>query len=95
MPSLVAVVGDELICPGCPQPPHTPFGYIITGSPTVFIGNRPAARVGDEGMCGAPTYLVTGSETVFINNRPAHRIGDLNSCGGPTIKPTIQNCFIG
>lgn len=90
-----AVVGDQLLCPGCPKPPYTPLGYITSGSPTVFIGNRPAARVGDLGVCGKITYLVTGSETVFINNRPAHRIGDLNSCKGPTIKPSIQNCFIG
>lgn len=91
----VAVVGDELLCPGCPKPPYTPTGYIITGSPNVFIGGRPAARVGDQGVCGAITSLVTGSETVFINNRPAHRVGDLNSCKGPTYRPSIHNCFIG
>lgn len=91
----VAVVGDELLCPGCPKPPYTVRGYITTGSPDVYIGNRPAARVGDQGICGAVTQLVTGSETVFIDNRPAHRIGDINSCSGPTIRPSVENCYIG
>ena len=95
MSSPPAVVGDELLCPGCPKPPYTMTGYIITGSPNVYIKDRPVARVGDQGICGATTQLVTGSEKVYINNRPVHHIGDLNSCGGPTIRPSIQNCFIG
>ena len=90
-----AAVGDKLICPGCPIPPYTPAGYIITGSPTVFIRGRPAARIGDLGMCGNITVLVTGSTTCFIEGRPAHRIGDLNSCKGPTVGTGDITCFIG
>ena len=91
----IACVGDRLLCPGCPQPPHTPMGYITTGSNRVFIRGRPAARVGDLGICGAPTTLVEGSAKVFIEGRPAHRIGDLNSCAGPTISSDSINCYIG
>lgn len=64
---------------------------IATGSPTVFIGSRPAARVGDIGTahgCDNIEYMhpnhqptiTTGSSKVFIDGRPAARLGDQTTC---------------
>lgn len=82
----IACVGDELVCPRCPHPPWYYYGHITQGSPNVYIGGRPAARVGDLGHCGNITVLVTGSPLTYIDGRNAHRVGDLNSCQGPTIR---------
>jgi uncharacterized Zn-binding protein involved in type VI secretion len=54
-----AVIGNQCVCTG---PPDT----IITGSASVFIGNQPAARMGDTTShggvitSGAPTVLIGG-----------------------------------
>jgi uncharacterized Zn-binding protein involved in type VI secretion len=56
-----AVAGDQHVCP-VPQPhPPSPFAH---GSATVFIGGRPALRVGDVCGCGAPISF--GAGTVMI-----------------------------
>jgi uncharacterized Zn-binding protein involved in type VI secretion len=52
-----AVVGDKCICVG---PPDT----IAMGSPTVLIGNKMAARIGDPTMHGG--VIVVGCPTVLI-----------------------------
>ncbi len=64
--------------PHLPTPPGTAFvkppsnkGIIITGSPTVFINNKPAARNGDTALtCNDPVDLPVGTVvavgTVFI-----------------------------
>lgn len=52
-----AVVGDMLVCIG---PPDT----IVKGSSTVFIGGRPAARVGDS--CAHGGTITVGFPTVLI-----------------------------
>ncbi len=52
-----AVVGDLLTCVG---PPDT----IVKGSSTVFIGGRPAARMGDLTAHGG--VIVAGCPTVII-----------------------------
>lgn len=68
-----------------------PAVAIRTGSPTVFVGGRPAARVGDVGnahSCDNVEFLhpshapeiITGSAKVFINGRPAARVGDATTC---------------
>jgi uncharacterized Zn-binding protein involved in type VI secretion len=84
--------------------PHC-SGYVITsGSPTVLINNRPAARVGDVSTphlipsrrkC-APhvAAIVTGAPTVLINGRPAARIGD-KLAGCTVIAQGSFNVFIG
>ncbi len=46
-----AVVGDVHACPILPG--HQPPNFIVTGSATVRIGGRFAARVGDQCTCGA------------------------------------------
>jgi len=52
-----AVVGDIVTCVG---PPDT----IVMGSATVFIGGKPAARMGDSTAHGG--VIVLGSPTVMI-----------------------------
>jgi uncharacterized Zn-binding protein involved in type VI secretion len=54
---LAAVVGDALICAGPPD-------VIVSGSTTVLIGGRPAARVGDTTAHGGK--IVAGCPTVII-----------------------------
>lgn len=69
-------------------------GTIVAGCSTVFIGGRPAARVGDMHTCpmlnptnpptphvGGPIFM--GSPTVIIGGMPAARVGDMATCSGP------------
>lgn len=60
-----AVPGDLHVCPIPPPPtgPH-PATPISVGSKTVFIGGRPAARVGDLTGCGAS--IISGAFNVII-----------------------------
>ena len=70
-------------------------GAVLTGTPTVVIGGRPAARVLDMASCpvvppqpgpsphvGGP--ITTGSATVFIGGKPAARSGDTITETGAT-----------
>lgn len=87
-----ATVGDKALCSadshGCPACPHTVIGPIKTGSSTVKINGKPAARVGDTGTheacCGSNTFkIVSGDPDVLIDGRPAARLGDKTAhCGG-------------
>ncbi len=62
-----------------PAPPHGP-GVVIDGSPTVFINNMPACRVGDTLIeaVGPPNKIVMGMNTVLIGNK-----GPVGSAGTP------------
>lgn len=85
-------VGDqakvELDMHGCSSCPHTAQGSATSGSPTVFINDRSALRVGDTGKhvscCGANSWTaVVGAPAVYINGKAAHRFGDATKhCGG-------------
>jgi uncharacterized Zn-binding protein involved in type VI secretion len=44
---------------------HPPTPIVPPGCPTVLIGGKPAARVGDMSGCGAP-ILPPGCPTVLI-----------------------------
>jgi uncharacterized Zn-binding protein involved in type VI secretion len=62
------------------------------GVPTVLIGGRPAAVVGDQHICAfpvppghPPNAIVTGSIKVKINQRFAARVGDLCGCGATIV----------
>jgi len=78
-----ARLGDKHVCSST-KSTGTP---ITSGSPDVFIGNQPAARVGDTVACGTPPAVITtGSSSVFINGRPAARMMDSTSCGGVLIE---------
>jgi uncharacterized Zn-binding protein involved in type VI secretion len=69
-------------------------GVITLGFPTVMIGGKPAARMGDMHTCpmqtpGTPPIphvggpITMGSPTVLIGNQPAARVGDMCTCVGP------------
>ncbi|MGC9269882.1 PAAR domain-containing protein [Acidiphilium sp.] len=70
-------------CPDSDGPvPHV-GGPIMSGSPNVFIGNLPAARVSDKVTCvGPPDMIAMGSPTVLINGLMAARMGDQTAHGG-------------
>jgi uncharacterized Zn-binding protein involved in type VI secretion len=75
--------------------PTSHGGVVLTGTPTVVIGGRPAARVEDTASCpvvppepgalphvGGP--ITTGSSTVLIGGKPAARAGDTVTETGAT-----------
>lgn len=79
-----ARVGDYHGCPAYSgKVPHV-GGPIITGSPNVFIGGQPAARVGDQAVCvgGGIDTIVLGSSTVFVNGQPLALAGSPTAHGG-------------
>ena len=66
-------------------------GAVTQGSPDTSIGDKPAARVGDDTLNGGP--VVEGSRDVFINGRPAAIAGGRNGCGGVVVGGS-SNVFI-
>ena len=76
-------------------------GSIVMGCPTVLIGGKPAARVGDPHVCPMVTpapvpvphvgmpIIPPGAVTVLIGGMPAACVGDIAPCTGPpdTIAP--------
>jgi uncharacterized Zn-binding protein involved in type VI secretion len=63
--------------------PHVGGPVVGPGAPTVLIGGKPAARVGDTLTCnGPPDTIVAGSSTVVIGGQPAARVGDRTAHGG-------------
>lgn len=81
-----ARITDMHICPLVTGVvPHV-GGPISLGSPTVFVGGLPAARVGDMAVCvGPPDVIALGSMTVLINGLPAARLGDQTAHGGTIV----------
>lgn len=84
--------------------PHCSPYVIASGSPTVLINGRPAARVGD---ISAPHLIPAGSRcvthvapiasgaaSVLINGKPAARVGD-SLAGCTAIAQGSVNVFIG
>ncbi len=78
----VARIGDTFA--------DTGFGVdtIATGSPDVFINNKPVAREGDTttGHSGPPPHgfyppaaIITGSSLFFANNKPVARLTDTHA----------------
>ena len=66
--------------------PHVGGPILPPCCPTVFIGNQPAARVGDLLTCvGPPDAIVKGSATVLIGGQPAARLGDQTAHGGAIV----------
>ncbi len=72
-------------------------GPIATGSPDVFIGGRPAARMTDTGACSKdtppPSPIVEGSKTIFINRLPLARKGHKLLCGA-VIDEGVSSVFV-
>lgn len=78
-----ARVGDGHTCPMQENTEPHDGGPILEGSPNVYIGGIPAARVGDKAQCnGSVDTIIEGEPSVFINNRPAARVGDKTAHGG-------------
>lgn len=91
------------IHPAAPVPtpaphPALPLAILSPGVPTVLIGGKPAAVVGDQtAPCslpgcvpGGPGVIVKGSTKVLIGGKPAARINDLTShasCVAPIPSP--------
>ena len=77
-------------------------GAISSGSPTVLINGRPAARMGDVHTCALPplagphppNMITKGSATVLIGGKAAARVLDLTGCGA-TISTGSPNVRIG
>lgn len=72
--------------------PHVGGPILPPCCPTVFIGELPAARVGDMATCvGPPDVIALGSFTVLIGGQPAARLGDMTVHGGVIILgwPTV------
>lgn len=67
-------------------------GPVLGGEGTVFIGNQPAARVGDKAKCvPAVDTIAEGEPSVLIGYKAAARLGDPTSHGGRIAKgcPTV------
>lgn len=63
--------------------PHVGGPIIPAGEPTVLIGGKSAARVGDKAICtGPPDTIAAGSSSVMIGGKPAARMGDSTAHGG-------------
>lgn len=56
--------GDAWDAHTCPSIPETHASILASGSGTVFINGKAAARIGDPVACGS--VAVEGSTTVFI-----------------------------
>ncbi len=82
-----ARISDPHVCPMvAPGPvPHV-GGPVLSGEPTVIIGNMPAARVGDSSLCAPmPDTIAAGEPSVLIGNKPAARMGDQTAHGGQIV----------
>jgi uncharacterized Zn-binding protein involved in type VI secretion len=75
----------------CPVAAHE-GGPATSGEPTVIVGHRPAARVGDTLACKhASDTIVAGERSVQIGFRDAARLGDATAHGGVVVAgcPTV------
>lgn len=81
-----ATISHQHVCPKVTgKVPHV-GGPVVSGSANVFIGGKPAARVGDTLTCvGPPDTITQGSSGVFINGKPAARLGDGTAHGGKIV----------
>lgn len=80
-----ARVDDDHSCPqmGPGNVPHQGGKILQEGKRTVFIGGKPAARVGDKAVCkGPPDAIAKGSSTVKIEGKWAARRTDPTEHGG-------------
>jgi len=72
-------------------------GTIVVGFPTVLIGGKPAARIGDNHVCPMVTGIVPhvggpiilGAFNVLVGGVPQARVSDMAVCVGPPDTITI------
>jgi len=92
-----ARIADLHTCPDVePGPvPHVGGPILPIGEPTVLIGYKPAARVGDKAVCvGPPDTIAAGEPSVLIGHKDAARLGDSTDHGGLVIEGCMT-VFIG
>lgn len=96
MPGPAATIGSLHVCPmltpGLPPIPHVGGPVIGPGVPTVLIGGKPAAVMGDLCTCvGPPDTIVMGEATVLIGGKPAATMGSMTAHGGSITvgEPTV------
>lgn len=96
MPGPAATIGSMHVCPmlnpGVPPPPHVGGSVSGPGVPTVLIGGKPAAVMGDMCTCaGPPDTIVQGEATVLIGGKPAATMGSMTAHGGSITvgEPTV------
>ena len=96
MPGPAATVGSMHVCPmlnpGTPPPPHVGGPVSGPGVPTVLIGGKPAAVMGDMCTCaGPPDTIAQGEATVLIGGKPAATVGSMTAHGGSITvgEPTV------
>ena len=96
MPGPAATVGSMHVCPmlnpGTPPPPHVGGPVSGPGVPTVLIGGKPAAVMGDMCTCaGPPDTIAQGEATVLIGGKPAATVGSMTAHGGTITvgEPTV------
>lgn len=88
-----ARLGDDHACPlvNPDGSPHT-GGPIVEGESSVLVGDRPAARLGDQATCLGPTdVIVTAKSSILVDYRPAAALGDQTLHGGLIVRgePTV------
>ncbi len=79
-----ATIGSMHTCPMVTGTvPHVGGPVIGPGVPTVLIGGKPAAVMGDTVTCaGPPDTIVQGEATVLIGGKPAATVGSMTAHGG-------------
>ena len=94
MPGPAATVGSMHVCP-MTNPggsPHVGGPVSGPGVPTVLIGNKPAAVIGDMCVCsGPPDVIAQGEGNVLIGGKPAATVGCMTAHGGSITQgqPTV------
>ncbi len=93
MPGPAATIGGMHVCPMCTGTvPHVGGPVTGPGVPTVLIGGKPAAVMGDMCTCaGPPDTIVQGEATVLIGGKPAATLGSMTAHGGTITvgEPTV------
>jgi len=96
MPGPAATVQSMHTCPmlnpGTPPSPHVGGPVSGPGVPSVLIGGKPAAVMGDQCVCsGPPDMIVEGDPTVLIGGKPIATVGCRTAHGGviTTGEPTV------
>lgn len=84
MPGPAATIGSMHICPmTTSKVPHVGGPISGPGVPTVLIGGKPAAVIGDMCTCsGPPDTIAQGEATVIIGGKPAATLGSMTAHGG-------------
>lgn len=84
MPGPAATISHMHTCPmASGTTPHVGGPIIGPGVPTVLIGGKPAATMGDQCTCaGPPDVIVEGVSTVLIGGKPAATMGSKTAHGG-------------